>query len=176
MPKMSEMKKKPMTAEAAMSRLADLCSRTEVCVQTCREKLAKWDVPAADAEQVVSRLLSEKYVDEERFARFYAKDKHRFSKWGKKKIEMQLKAKGIDKQFIDSALEEIDDCDYEEQLKDLVLKKLKSTKAKNAYDMKGKLVRFALGKGFEGELSFKVIDRLLRDFYENDEYDESSDF
>lgn len=154
--------KKTISKEAALSRLAALCARSEQCIQSCTEKLTRWGVSADDATAIIQHLIDEKYIDERRYANLFTKDKHRLAHWGKNKIANALKINKIPSAYIDEALAQIPDESYETQLTDLVMKKLKSCKAKNAYDLKAKLYRFAISRGFESNLALSAIENILK--------------
>ena len=138
-----------------------LCSSSEKCEQDIREKLSEWQLSIENIEKIITYLKGEKYLDEMRFAGFFAQDKHRFGKWGKSKIIFGLKNKGISPEVINEAIKNIDFEDYSEQLKSLLTSKFKSIKYKNLYDAKAKLYRFGMSKGFENELVLKVIDNII---------------
>lgn len=154
--------KKTISKEAALSRLAALCARSEQCIQSCTEKLTRWGVSADDATAIIQHLIDEKYIDERRYANLFTKDKHRLAHWGKNKIANALKLNKIPSAYIDEALAQIPDESYETQLTDLVMKKLKSCKAKNAYDLKAKLYRFAISRGFESNIALSAIENILK--------------
>lgn len=146
----------------AYARAAALCSRAEKSPGAIGEKLRQWELDEAEAETVMARLFAEKYLDEERFARSYVRDKFRFNQWGRVKIAYQLKAEKISSQTIHTALDELDDETYRETLLDLLTEKNKKTQAINDYDRKAKLLRFAQSRGFESDLIFQLLDGLLR--------------
>lgn len=150
-----------LSKETAYSKLATLCSKKEMCENQCRDKLKNWNINESDSEWVILKLNKEKFIDDKRFALFFARDKHRFAQWGRKKIELHLLQKKINPTFIDSALSEIPDLDCEEQLKMLLLQKIKTTKYKTIYELKGKLFRFALGRGFESDLALRCINVVM---------------
>jgi len=153
----------------ALSKATRFCSLSERCEQEVREKLSGWFFSTKDIEnienieKVIEYLKKEKYLDETRFARFYAQDKHRFAKWGKSKIIFYLKNKGISTEIINEAVENIDSENYSEQLKSLLTSKFKSIKYRDLYDAKAKLYRFGMSRGFEGELVLKVVEGVLSD-------------
>lgn len=122
------------------------------------EKLRQWEVAEPEINIILHELVQQKFIDEKRFAHFYARDKFRFNRWGKIKIAFMLKAKQIPRDIIDSALSEIDQEQYFETLKKLLKEKARKTKFVNDYDKKGKLTRFARGRGFE----FEIINEVLK--------------
>jgi len=139
---------KEMTASQAYQRLSALCARSEHCQQEMLEKMRQWGVGEEDQAQVMARLVSEKYVDDERFARAYIFDKIRYSKWGRRKVEQGLWMKRIDESISRPILDEVDDDEYLQVLRPLLKQKRRSTRAASEYDLTMKLIRFALGRGF----------------------------
>ena len=145
---------------SAYDKAALLCSRYEKCTSQIYEKLKLWGLSTAESEQVVKQLVEEKYLDDERFARAYVKDKFRFNHWGKQKIAHVLRAKNISPEILDLALEEIVDDDYSDNLRKLLTDKEKSIKSKDKYDKRNKLMRFALGRGFESGKVYAIFKEL----------------
>lgn len=133
----------------AFDKAAVLCSRAEKCSSEIQEKLKLWGLSAEESEPVIERLIEEKYLNDERFARAYVKDKFRLNHWGKQKIEYMLRAKKISPEILELAFEEIEAENYSDELLKLLTEKEKSIKAKDKYDKRNKLMRFAIGRGFE---------------------------
>jgi len=144
----------------AYDKAAFLCSRSEHCTSEIQEKLKLWGLSVEDAEPVIEKLKEEKYLDDERFARAYTKDKFRFNHWGKQKIAYMMRSKQISPEIMELAFEEIEDEGYSEELRKLLTDKEKSVKAKDKYDKRNKLMRFAMGRGFESEGIYKVLKEL----------------
>ena len=144
----------------AYDKAAFLCSRSEHCSSEIMEKLKIWGLPVEDSEPVIEKLIAEKYLDEERFARAYAKDKFRFNHWGKQKIAFMLRSKNISSEITRLALEEIEDEGYLEVLRRLMTDKEKTIKAKDQYDKRNKLMRFAMGRGFESNQISMILKEL----------------
>ncbi len=144
----------------AYDKAAFLCSRSEHCTSEIQEKLKTWGLSAEDAEPVIEKLKEEKYLDDERFAHAYVKDKFRFNHWGKQKIEYMLRAKKINQEILELAFEEIVDEDYSENLLKLIIGKAPSIKAKDKYDKRNKLMRFAMGRGFESNKIYAAFKEL----------------
>ena len=105
----------------------------------------------------MQRLVSERYVDDERYARAFVKDKVRYNKWGRRKVEQALWQKHIDEDIRQQVLDEIDDEEYISVLRPLLKQKRRSTKAANDYQLHQKLMRFALGRGF----TFDIIRQCI---------------
>lgn len=149
------------TEEQLLQQLAALCATKECCLQDLRKKLAKSELPEEACERVLQKLQAERFVDEARFARCFVHDKFRFNHWGRLKINYELSQKGIPSHLRESALAAIDEAQYQETLTDLLRTKLRSTKAKNAYELVQKLLRFAASRGFEGEIAVKCARSLI---------------
>lgn len=144
----------------ALNRAMALCSRTEYCISDIRQKLGSWGLESDKAEDVIAILIKENFINEERYAGAFVRDKYRYNKWGRVKIISQLRAKGIPSGIIDSAMLFLDDGEYRQMIKDMLLSHRKSVKAKNQYDLKGKLLRYGLSKGFESSLLYDILNEL----------------
>jgi regulatory protein len=112
-------------------------------------KLSRYDLTEEERTRILRHLVEEKYIDDRRYAEAFVRDKYRFNKWGRIKIAQGLRMKGIDSETISTAMEAIDEAEYLDILRDLIKAKRKSTRGKNDYEINGKLVRFATGRGFE---------------------------
>lgn len=126
-----------------------MCATSEHCVSEVVERLRKWNLGGEAIERIIAFLQKEKYIDEERYAASYINDKYRFAKWGKKKIYQMLSLKKIPNTVILSKLADIDQEEYQSILRKLLETKQRSIRAKDDYEFKGKLVRFALSRGFD---------------------------
>lgn len=144
----------------AYDKAAVLCSRSEKCTSEILEKLRLFGLSAEESEPVMKKLADEKYIDDERFARAFVKDKFRFNHWGKQKIEYMLRAKKINQDILELAFEEIEDEGYAEELLKLLTDKAKTVKAKDQYDKRNKLMRFAMGRGFESGKIYAALKEL----------------
>lgn len=122
------------------------------------EKMRQWDMTEAEQNQILQRLASGKYVDDERYTRAFVHDKIHYNQWGRKKIEQALWLKHIDADIIKSVMGEIDDSSYTEVLKPLLKQKRKSVKAKNDYEQNQKLIRWAMGRGYTMDIIRQCID------------------
>lgn len=151
------MKRKIVEPKAALERLQDLCARSEQCSGDIMRKLYNWGVSASNSAKIVEILERDRYIDDDRFARAFVRDKYRFSGWGRIKIMQHLAAKRIDKSIAREALDEID----EEEYRAIALKALK-TKARtiddsNTYEGRTKLFRFGAGRGYEAGMLSELI-------------------
>ena len=137
-----------------------LCSRSEKCTSEIQEKLKLWGLSDEESSAVIELLITEKFLDDERFARAYVKDKFRFNHWGKQKIEYMLRSKKISPEILDLAFDEIVEEDYSGNLLKLISDKAQSIKAKDKYDKCNKLMRFAMGRGFESNKIYTAFKEL----------------
>ena len=161
--------KKEMTEQEAFLQLAALCAQAEHCEQEMRDKLKRWDIDESAQDRIIQRLIRERYIDNERYARAFVKDKIRYNKWGRRKVQQALWLKRIDKDIQQRVLDEIDEKEYLDVLRPLLRQKRKTTKAESDYELNRKLVRFALGRGF----TFDIIRQCLDVDEEMEEYDET---
>ncbi len=152
-----------MEYNKALYKAAALCSQQERCTSDIRKKLVNWELTEEECNQAVDYLTTEKYLDDERFAFYFVRDKFRFNGWGKIKIKYQLKQKGISSVFIDNALDEIDNSEYQTKLAELLHAKKKQIKNKDYWKTKSSMARFAQSRGFEPNLIFNCIDDILSD-------------
>ncbi len=150
-----------MTCEQILSKLTALCSRSEHCCHDIKEKLRRWEIDETTSQKVIDYLKKEKYIDDSRYARFFVNDKVKFNRWGRRKVEQALRMKGIAEEDYEEALSSVEDADYESVLQPLLKSKMKSVKAKNDYEFRMKLIRFALGRGFSYEQITHCLDKLL---------------
>lgn len=149
---------KQKTEQEAYLTLAALCAQAEHCQWEMVEKMRKWEIPEEAQARIMERLVKERYVDDERFARAFAKDKVRYNKWGRRKVEQALWQKHIDEDIRKNVLNKIDDEEYLSVLRPLLKQKRKSIKAQNDYELNQKLMRFALGRGFTFDIIKQCID------------------
>jgi regulatory protein len=141
-------------------RLRALCSRREYCTQDVMKKALKaLEGDRHAAEQVLETLVAEKYVDDLRYAGAYCRDKASLSGWGEVKIRYMLASKGIPREIIAEALEEIDSNRAQDRLNRLLQTKYKSIK--DDPQCRLKLLRYALGRGYSYDEVSSVIDRLI---------------
>ena len=146
--------------KASLSKAMALCSRREYCPEDIRLKVQSWGLGENDTGRVIEILIKENFLNENRYAEAFVKDKFNYNKWGKLKIAAHLKMKKIPPGIIRSALGCIDDEIYRKTLSDLIVSHRRSVKAKNQYDLKGKLLRYGLSKGFESELLYNIISSI----------------
>lgn len=128
-----------------------------------RDKLYTYGLDEDEVEEIILRLIQENYVNEERFAKTFAGGKFRMKKWGRIKIKLELKARGLSTYCIQKGMNEIDPEVYWETLVDLAEKKDASEKESNPLVRKQKVARFLIGKGYEQDLVWEAVNGLNQD-------------
>ena len=149
---------KPSTVDEAQARLERWCATDDRCMADCLAKMKEWGLIEVAQEQILGQLVTQGFLNEERYARSYVRGKFRQSKWGRVKIAHGLRAKGIPNALIAEALEEIPEDEYLALLEHLAQQKRKEVKDTNRFTRAGKISRFLLSRGFEGELVRKTLD------------------
>lgn len=152
--------KKEYSVEEARNKAEAYCSVAERCPMEVATKLTQWGVSAESVDEIIGQLIKEKFIDSLRYAKAFTRDKYRFNQWGRVKIAQALRMKQIASTEIRLALEEIDEEEYRSILRSLMAKKLKTIKTANDYERSGKLIRFAVGHGYEMESILDCMKQL----------------
>ena len=132
-----------------MEKAKRYCAYQERCKQDVRCKLKEWTVEDAKTEQIINQLVSEGYIDEERFAKVFVRGKFNIKSWGTQKIIAELKRRNINDSCIKQALNEIDKKSYYEKLDKLGHKWLNEHKHESILNKKQKIFRYLFSKGYE---------------------------
>ena len=154
---------KKISAREALSRLQKICSIQEKCIADIQHKLQTWEISEQDGRKIIESLKSDKFVDEERFAVYFVRDKYKINRWGRDKIRYALVHKGITTDIIEAALSEIKEENYNDTLKDLLIKKRTGIKSGNMYEIKGKLIRYGTQKGYGFDIVYKLVEEVMKD-------------
>lgn len=150
-----------LTYDQALNRAAALCSQSERCSSDIFTKARSWGLAEPEAARLVGYLTREGFLDEARYARAFVNDKFRFEQWGRVKISYALRAKGIDDNLIDEALDEkIDPDDYLATCVELLNKKMRTLELPLSPDDRARLLRFAAQRGFESYIISKALHNL----------------
>jgi len=151
---------KKSTPSEAKQKIYRYCAYQERAHQEVRDKLYSYGLHQSDVEEILTQLITEGFLNEERFARAFAGGKFRMKKWGRLKIVRELEQRGLTKNCIRSGLTEINAQDYQSALTELVQKKAEQVDEKNTFVKREKVANYAIQKGFEPDLVWQVIKEL----------------
>lgn len=155
-----EIRKKTYTPRQAKLKLENYCAYQERSQQEVRDKLYDMGLHENEVENIIADLISENFLNEERFVKAYVSGKFKIKHWGKIKIIQHLKLKKISNPLIKIGLQEIEYDEYIQTIKDTIGKKIKEYNIPLSYQDKAKLVRYVQSKGFENELIFEELNNL----------------
>ena len=151
------------TPEQSLQKIKQYCAYQERCHAEVRDKLYSYGLHRKDVDEIISTLIQENYLNEERFAIHFAGGKFRMNKWGKNKIKQALKLRQVSEYCIKKALKGIDTSDYNKTLQKLTEQKMKTLKSeKNIFIKKKKLQDFLLMKGYESGLVSEEVKKIGR--------------
>lgn len=152
--------KKRLSPQEAFVRLCRYCAYQERSHKEVRSKLFTLGLYASEVETVITRLITEGFLNEERFAKAFAGGKFRMNKWGKYKIKRAMEEHGLSARCIQYGLKEIDAATYSRTLSSLLSKKLKSLDEPNRIKRRSKAATFAIGKGYEPDLVWEILKEM----------------
>ena len=150
---------KVYTVKEATERIQSYCAIQDRCQWEVEKKMKEWGISDEIIENILTDLILDKFVDEERFSESFCRGKFRIKRWGKVKIKNELKIKKISNNCIDKGLLQIEKKEYMKVLKDLYLKKRDSLKDTNQFIRKGKIAKHLQQKGFESKLIWELINK-----------------
>jgi regulatory protein len=148
-------------AVEAKEKIGHYCAYQERCHQEVRNKLYEYGLHRNDVDQIISELITDGFLNEERFAKAFAGGKFRMKKWGRIKITHALQEKGVSGNCIAIAMREIDDSSYILTLRELLAAKLQLLDAGDDYMVRDRLSKYAIQKGYEPEMVWTEINDLL---------------
>ncbi|MDT0295272.1 regulatory protein RecX [Mesonia ostreae] len=151
---------KTFTVKEATLKLMNYCAYQERCHQDVEQKLIELRMIPEARQQIIQKLLEDNFLNEERFAQSFARGKFRIKKWGKIRIQQELKRRNVSRFNIVSALKEIDETEYVETLDQLFIKRLDSLTEKNPQKLKKKIADYLLYRGWESHLIYEKLNTL----------------
>ena len=151
---------KYISKEEALSKLQKYCAYQDRCHQEVRTKLINLGIYGDDLEEIIAELISDNFLNEERYARSYARGKFRMRKWGKNRILKELKFRKISDYCIRKAMTEIEDEEYRQILEEIILKKQQFIKEKDPFKAKNKIAKYAINRGYESHLVWEMVKKL----------------
>jgi regulatory protein len=153
-------RKKEIDSSMVLQKIQYFCSYQERCIRDTEKKLKDWAVQKKLIPVLISQLLKEGFINEERFAIVYAGGKFRVNKWGRQKIEFELRLKGLPDAMIRKGIEGIDEEEYLRVLNNILRKKHNELNPEKDLNIREKLITFANGKGYEMELILTALKEL----------------
>lgn len=148
--------------EKIYDKLVKYCTYQDRCHTDVMKKMSELKTDDKIADEVLVRLIEEGYLNEERYVRSFIRGKYRISKWGKKKIISELRFKGIAANLINICLAEIDEEEYYEILKHLLIVKYSKLVNLKSFEIKNKLKNYAFSRGFEVEIADNIISEIMK--------------
>jgi regulatory protein len=138
------------------------CAYQERSHREVRQKLYDLGLYTQEVDETLAMLITEGYLNEERFAKAFAGGKFRIKGWGRVKIIHELEARGLTKKCIHAGMLEIPDDDYVDTLTRLLEKKSSTLSESNLFKRRDKLAKFAIAKGYESDLVWKIVNDIVQ--------------
>jgi regulatory protein len=154
------MYKKQLTKEQVLQKLRHYCGYQERCISEVRNKLYDLNISEKEHDEIISILIKENCLEEERFAIAYAGGKFRIKQWGRIKIKHALRQRQINENYIKEALKQIDEKEYRMALKESAKEKYTSLKNEQYLIRKKKTMDYLIQKGYEPELVNSVVNTI----------------
>lgn len=155
--------KKTPTLREAQQKIYRYCSYQERCHQEVRNKLFEWGLKSSSVDELIVHLISEGFLNEERFSKAFAGGKFRMKNWGRIKIMHALENKSISSNCIKSGMSEIDETDYLKTLQKILFQKTKEVSKGNVYERRNRIAKYAIQKGYEPDLVWVELKQLIPD-------------
>jgi regulatory protein len=154
---------KRLSPDEAKVKILRYCAYQERSHQEVKDKLYSFGLYSSDVNEIISYLITEGFLNEERYAKAFVGGKFRMKKWGRLKIVRELEGKGLTTNCIRIGLREIDQADYLKSLQSIIQKKSEEIDEQNMFVKRNRIARFAMQKGYEPELVWREVKELLPD-------------
>lgn len=151
----------PASTSEALTKIYRYCAYQERSHREVKNKLYEYGLRSAEVDEILAQLITEGFLNEERYAKAFAGGKFRIMKWGRLKIQRELEMEGLTPRCIARGLSEIDSKDYSKTLSSLIKKKSALTAESDSFKKKNKIARFVIAKGYEPELVWESIKELF---------------
>lgn len=149
--------KKYLSKADALVKLQRYCAYQDRCHREVRSKLLELGIYGSTLEEIMADLIQENFLNEERFARSFARGKFRMKQWGRNRIVRELKMRDISDYCIRKAMEEIEEADYLKTLAAVLESRAAHISETNDFAKKSKLAQYAMSRGFEAELVWQIL-------------------
>ncbi|SEW13770.1 regulatory protein [Chitinophaga sp. YR573] len=146
-----------------IAKLQHYCAYQERSHSEVKYKCLELGLRGEEVDEAIAALVSENFLNEERFARAFVGGKFRSKQWGRKKILAELKQRQVSAYCIKKGMEEIDADDYEQALTTLATKKYESLRGEESFKRKYKVVQYLMQKGYEPELAQPIVEQIAKD-------------
>ncbi len=145
----------------APNKIFRYCAYQERSHQEVKAKLFQYGLHSSEVDEILSYLITEGFLNEERYAKAFAGGKFRIMKWGKLKIQRELESSGVSPRNIARGLAEISHSEYSQTILSLIKKKSNRVTDENIFSKKHKVARFVIGKGYEPELVWEIVNDFI---------------
>ena len=146
--------------ESLLQKLQRFCAYQERCSLDVVQKLRAWKVPKSLQEKLLKQLKEEELIDDQRFANAFVRGKFRVNRWGRNRITYELRARQLPEPVISIALREIDEEQYLDTIRTLIIKKNQEINPGKTVNKREKIINFVVGKGFESDLVLRMIQSI----------------
>ncbi|MBO5895579.1 MAG: RecX family transcriptional regulator [Alistipes sp.] len=153
--------RKKKSAAEALNALMRLCSRAEKSSGDALRLMRTWGVEAREQQGVLDKLQEMRFIDDNRYAEAYTREKSAMAGWGARKIAQQLRLKGVSGEIISRVLKSLDSDEQAERIEEKLRRKLRTTKYNSLFDLRGKLLRYGLGLGYDYDMVIEAIDKVV---------------
>jgi len=162
MDSISNNKKSSKAASPALSSMQRICSTREYCEHDIHLKLKRFELTEEESDAIILKLKADDFLNEERFALAFVRDKSRLSGWGPRKITYALKNRRVSEKAISIAVSQLDKESERKNLEKILATKARSLKKDDAKDVRrAKLIRFALSRGFGYDKILGVVNKII---------------
>lgn len=161
--KTSQYERRTKTPEQALGSLMRLASKSEKSSGDALRLMHGWGVDPSERHKILQTLIDKRFIDDRRYAAAYVREKSRLNGWGSYKIRRTLVAKGIAKPVIDETLGQVEAAVSKDKLAAMLARKMKSAKAQDTYQMKGRLMRYGLSLGYDYEDVICAVETVVKE-------------
>jgi regulatory protein len=155
------MQNKVFSVDEIKRKIEQYCVYQDRCHKEVAQKMREYNLIPEAKEMILLSLLQDNFLNEERFAKSFARGKFRIKNWGKQRIIRELKFKDISAYNIKTALKEIDEEDYTKTIYRITENRNAVISESNIYKRKQKLIGFLMRKGYENDLVYKVVNEIV---------------
>lgn len=154
-------RRQPLDYNVALDRVSQWCATSEHCASEVEKRLTSYGLEEKERAKAIAWLIENRFVNDERFASYFVRDKHRFSGWGPQKIRYQLQLKRIQPDIISKAMLELEDLPTDDNLRSILESKLHTKKETDPWKLKASLIRFAVSRGYAYDDILPIVEDLL---------------